>query len=185
MSENTVPVRPWYRPRSLPDIYCCWFYFSVWSQSFVVFRWIRYFIINCFQLFHASNLDKTIMVFRLRELYFSCHVSEWLSSMSSETEKQYSDADFKEVKRTKFLMRSNWFQEYTSRIINYPGHMAEVFRITNLRIKQKHLSTSAVQTHGLIKVIFWTEILDLLVYGQAFGYLNSIFWDTVNRNRSE
>lgn len=36
------------------------------------------------------------MVLRLRELYFSCHDC----SMSSKTEKPYSDADFKEVKES-------------------------------------------------------------------------------------
>ena len=88
-------------------------------------------------------------------------------------QKPYSDADFKEVEQNS-LMRSNWFQEYTSRIINYPGHMAEVFRITNLRIKQKPLSTSAVKTHGLIKVKFGTEILNLLIWTSVW-ISNSIF----------
>ena len=88
-SDSGRPVCP-----NLPDIDCSWFYFCVWSQSFVVFGWIRYFVIDCFQLFHASNLYKTIMVLRLRELYFSWHDC----SMSSKIEKPYSDADFKEVK---------------------------------------------------------------------------------------
>ena len=89
-------------------------------------------------------------------------------------QKPYSDADFKEVEQNS-LMRSNWFQEYTSRIINYPGHMAEVFRITNLTIRKKipFFSTSTVMV-GLIKVR--AEILDLILGQLTNSWIsNSIF----------
>ena len=152
-----------WRP-NLPDIDCSWFYFRVWSQSFVVFGWIWYFVIDCFQLFHAIYI---------KPLWFCVCVNYILVAMTvqwaQKPKKTYSDGE--EVKDS--LMWTNWFREYTSRIINYPGHMARVFRIMIQTIRTKIPFSVQVRLIRVRILNFETLVL----------YLGSLHFDLYDKNQ--